>query len=294
MRIFAEFIDIQKSDAARSGGFTRIDQQLVFHERAVAATASLQLFELFEPLQMRADLELAPTARLADFATGEVALALIEGILVHHGADAGFDVLQELAGLGRDFIEAAAEDLGGEAVGGGKIAINLRGLEYLQTHLGEDDETSWKRLRPKLSYTGRQLDEVYLMLPSAVPSTSGSSQTQSASSMDGTLFGDETQTQNPPNTLNDPVVGGIGQQPSTIFGTGASAGASRPRIPLSNPPTSSLNLIGKLESWGIGPATQVAEVAIKISAATGAQLKELLKKLPDGMTFELQLEKEEN
>ena len=58
--------------------------------------------------------------------------------------------------------------------------------------------------------------------------------------------------------------------------------------------TSSLNLIGKLESWGIGPATQVAEVAIKISAATGAQLKELLKKLPDGMTFELQLEKEEN
>jgi hypothetical protein len=29
----------------------------------------------------------------------------------------------------------------------------------------------------------------------------------------------------------------------------------------------------------------VAEVSIKVSAATGAQLKELLKKLPDGMTF---------
>ena len=30
-----------------------------------------------------------------------------------------------------------------------------------------------------------------------------------------------------------------------------------------------------------------------VSAATGAQLKELLRKLPDGMTFELSLDKEE-
>ena len=33
---------------------------------------------------------------------------------------------------------------------------------------------------------------------------------------------------------------------------------------MNNPPTSPLNLIGKLEGWGIGPATQVAEVSIKI------------------------------
>ena len=56
----------------------------------------------------------------------------------------------------------------------GRIAINLRGLEYLQAQPGEDDDTAWKRLRPKLSYTGRQLDEVFLMAPSAVPSTGGS------------------------------------------------------------------------------------------------------------------------
>jgi hypothetical protein len=60
-----------------------------------------------------------------------------------------------------------------------------------------------------------------------------------------------------------------------------------------------LNLIGKLEGWGIGPATPVADVSIKVSAGqntqiTGAQLKELLKKLPDGMTFELSLEKEDD
>ena len=66
------------------------------------------------------------------------------------------------------------------------------------------------------------------------------------------------------------------------------------RESFNNPATSALNLIGKLEGWGIGPATKVADVSIKVSAATGAQLKELLKKLPDGMTFELNLEKEGN
>ena len=66
-----------------------------------------------------------------------------------------------------------------------------------------------------------------------------------------------------------------------------------------NPATSPLNLIGKIEGLqGIGPATKVAEVSIKVSTAqgsqiTGAQLKELLK-LPEGMTFELNLEKEDD
>ena len=38
----------------------------------------------------------------------------------------------------------------------------------------------------------------------------------------------------------------------------------------------------------------MAEVSIKVSTATGAQLKELLKKLPEGLTFELNLEKEDD
>ena len=89
-----------------------------------------------------------------------------------------------------------------------------------------------------------------------------------------------------PNPTPAPTPGG------DIFG--GDGGTTRPRTPLSNPATSPLNLIGKIEGWGIGPATKVAEVSIKVSAATGAQLKELLKKLPDGMTFELSLEKEDN
>jgi hypothetical protein len=168
----------------------------------------------------------------------------------------------------------------------GKIAINVRGMEYLQTHPGEDEDTAWRRLRPKLSFTGRHLDDVSVMLPSAVPTTGGSPAPTSDSGLfvgnGGTPFapGGEIPPGTPPAPTPDGIFGGDGS-------------TTKPRIPLSNPATSPLNLIGKIEGWGIGPATKVAEVSIKVSTATGAQLKELLKKLPEGMTFELNLEKED-
>jgi hypothetical protein len=173
----------------------------------------------------------------------------------------------------------------------GKIAINLRGQEYLQAQPGVDEETEWRRLRPKLSYTGRQLDEVFLLQPSAVPTTGGAASPAAPQTGDtGGLFGGGSAAPPvPPLGIVEPgapVSGGIFNGDGSI--------SSKPRIILNNPATSALNLIGKLEGWGIGPATQVAEVSIKVSAATGAQVKELLKKLPDGMTFELTLEKEDN
>ncbi|MFN3297949.1 DUF499 domain-containing protein [Caldimonas sp.] len=208
--------------------------------------------------------------------------------------------LQEPRPAGQDCIPWLGETAMKERIlrlcARGKIAINVRGLEYLQTHAGEDEEAAWKRLRPKLSYTGRQLDEVFLMEPSAVPTTGGITPPAPppAGGAGGGLFGGGL-TPPPPPTPGDDTTGSSGTPPpGGIFGGGSASGAGKPRIPFSNPPTSPLNLIGKLEGWGIGPATQVAEVTIKVSSATGAQLKELLKKLPDGMTFELSLEKEDS
>ena len=181
----------------------------------------------------------------------------------------------------------------------GKIVINLRQMEWLQTNPGEDEDTAWRRLRPKLSYTGRQLDEVFLLEPSAVPATGGTTPTAPTGTpgtpnTGGGLFGGGTNPPAPPG-VNEPTPGGQPVPPSSTGGGifGGSAASGTPRIPHHAPSTSPLNLIGKLEGWGIGPATQVAEVSIKVSAATGAQLKELLKKLPDGMMFELNLEKED-
>jgi hypothetical protein len=64
-------------------------------------------------------------------------------------------------------------------------------------------------------------------------------------------------------------------------------------VPYSAPPTSPLNLIGKVEGWGIGPATTLRAVSLKVQSATGAQLQKLLRGLPDGLTYELFIEKEE-
>jgi len=176
----------------------------------------------------------------------------------------------------------------------GKVAINVRGMEYLQANPGEDADDAWRRLRAKLSLTGRHLDDVFVMLPSAVPVTGGCSTPPVPLLTDsGVLGGDDTIT-----LPASPAPGGVtlpvtpnAPAPGGIFGGGGAP--SRGRTLLSNPPTSPLNLIGKIEGWGIGPATKIAEVSIKVSTATGAQLKELLKKLPEGLTFELNLEKED-
>lgn len=176
----------------------------------------------------------------------------------------------------------------------GKIAINLRGLEFLRAQPGEDEDSAWKRLRPKVPYTGRQLDEVFLMEPSAVITTGGTTGVQQPTpgSGGGLFGGNATPSPAVPSPgapgAATPSIGG------NIFDGGLAGGGAKPRIALNNPATSPLNLIGKLESWGIGPATPVSDVSIKTSAATGAQLRELLKKLPDGLTFELSLEKEES
>lgn len=173
----------------------------------------------------------------------------------------------------------------------GKLAIDLRGLEYLQAKAGEDEDAAWLRIRGKLSATGRQLQEVKLLIPSAVPNTGTTTiPTPPPTGGDG-----ENTGQHPgPFAPGDPT--GLGDPPGNpggIFGGSGTTGSS-PRKRLENPATSPLNLIGKLENWGIGPATPVNDVTITITAAKGAQLLEMLKKLPEGMTFALSLEKEEN
>ena len=159
----------------------------------------------------------------------------------------------------------------------GKVAINLRSMEYLQVQAGEDEDTAWKRLRSKLGITGRQLDEVFLLRPSAVPSTGGSPPVAPpAGDPDaGGLVGE-------PIAGGEPPIGGLtGTEPTNSGGTAGTTpggifggGSSGSRTPLSSPPTSPLNLIWRMEGWDIGPATPIKEVTLKVSAATGAQLKE--------------------
>jgi hypothetical protein len=208
--------------------------------------------------------------------------------------------LQEPRPAGQECIpwlgEASMKDRILRLCAQGKIVINLRQMEWLQTHPGEDEDTAWRRLRPKLSYTGRQLDEVFLLQPSATPATAGTTRTAPAEPAGQTDLGGTSGTSSPNPDITRATSGGtLPTRPAegaSIFG--GTASIQSPRTHLHNPATSPLNLIGKLESWGIGPATQVAQVSLVLSAASGAQLKDLLRSLPHGMTFALDLEKEGN
>jgi energy-coupling factor transporter ATP-binding protein EcfA2 len=167
----------------------------------------------------------------------------------------------------------------------GKIAINVRGNNLLQANPGESDDNAWRRMRASLGYTGRQLDEVFLLMPSANPTTGGSG-LEPPQSMIGPDMDEETAA--PPGGLWVNMNSQNGSAPPL-----PQSQASKARITRIKERTSALNHIGQLELWRIGPATPVQDVTLHLSSATGAQLKDILKKFPDGLTFDLSLEQEE-
>jgi hypothetical protein len=177
----------------------------------------------------------------------------------------------------------------------GQIAINVRGLDLLQARPDESYEDAWSRMKGKLG-TGKHLDETNLLPPDAVVTSGGKTAeitdtgasgggTEGTSGLNSTLGGRVIIT--PPNHGSGTGI------PTNLFGGGTvvvvPTGTKK-----STAPTSGLNLLGQVESWGIGPATGVTNVALKIGKMTGAQLQQLLKHLPDGVTYALDLEKEGN
>jgi hypothetical protein len=176
----------------------------------------------------------------------------------------------------------------------GKIAINIRGFEFLQAKPGEESDQAYNRMKSKLP-SGKHLEETWILLPDAVPAAGGyqpplPTPTQGGATpvqppTTGSLF--------PTTPFNDPPDGhevddGAEPDPGSIFG----GPAPSPLVTCHAPATSALNLLGKTESWGVGPATSVKNVNLKVSQVTGAQLQKLLKSLPDGISYELDLDKE--
>lgn len=171
----------------------------------------------------------------------------------------------------------------------GDIAINVRGMEYLQVRAGEDEKTAWKRMRGKLG-TGKHLDETYVLRPQAVPHTEGVSKPVLQPGPEGGLFGGPTGNGEQPTGNEEGATGGT--SPTSPEGGGSIFGGGSDPTPHASGATSALNLLGKVESWGINTGTQIQDMSIKVSSLTGAQLNKLLRALPDGITYELSLNKE--
>ena len=192
----------------------------------------------------------------------------------------------------------------------GEIAIDLRGAEHLQVRAGEDEESAWRRMRGRLG-AGKHLDETRLLRPQAVAQTSGLS--GAAPAPGNATYGGESApavqpsgggVQPPPGGGTPPLPISTGRQTGAhgvkettvstepVQGTTLFQGSSE-LVPHESPATSPLNLLGKMESWGIGAGTQIREVSLQTSALTGAQLEALIRTLPDGIEYELRLKREE-
>ncbi|MCH7605477.1 DUF499 domain-containing protein, partial [Patescibacteria group bacterium] len=154
----------------------------------------------------------------------------------------------------------------------GRIAINVLGREMLELHAGESEDDAWNRMKGRLG-SGRQLEETTLHEPGTTISSSGGA------------ISEEGSQQPPVSTPDSSETTPEGSPGPNIFGEGE-------RSRCATEPTSSLNLLGKIESWGINSGSQIYDCKLSIGHLTGSQLQELLKKLPDGVTYALDLEKE--
>ncbi len=168
----------------------------------------------------------------------------------------------------------------------GDIAIDIRGMEYLQLQPGEDERSAQKRMQGKLG-TGKHLNETYLIRPQAVPrSEDVEGQAESGGKRRESPGGDEEQTK-----TSEPS----GETECTSTGESNSNETTGSPVALvlhTSDAMSALNLLARVETWGITTETQILDVSINIPSATGAQLNEFLRSLPDGIQYELRLRKE--
>lgn len=190
--------------------------------------------------------------------------------------------LQEPAINGKHCIpwigEVAAKERVLRLCASGKIAINVRGLELLQAEPGESAEGVWLRIRGKVG-TGSELQQTTLLMPGAAAQSGGGAPRAPAASS------------TPATATASPV-----PPAHSVFGDGVVSPTTPPSAtaaaePLVAPAKSAVNLLGEVERWGINAGTSLTNVSISVTQMTGAQLTELLKKLPDGVAYSLNLEK---
>jgi hypothetical protein len=172
----------------------------------------------------------------------------------------------------------------------GDIAINVRGDSVLQAAPGETEDDALRRIQGRISSAAYQTPEsVVLQAPQATPGA----QTTPAKPQNGSPPPQQPVATSPGG--GDVITGAPAPATPTTPNVFGPAPVLRPSRSLAaDKPTSSLNLRGQLETWRVGKATRVRNVRVTIGDATGAQVDDLLKKLPDGMVFGLELDAEED
>lgn len=207
--------------------------------------------------------------------------------------------LREPRGGGNDCIpwlgEAEAKDSVLAVCAAGQITIHARGLSSLQTVPGESIEIALRRMKRDFNVTGKQLEDTTLSMPGSAPSSSGQPPVAPSTGGSGGLPGIAPIPGNsgqPPANGDAPPQNPFGDPPAAGGGTGTPAPVF---TKLTSDPTSGLNLLSRVvDTWHVGPATTLRNVSIRVDKLTGAQLQQLIKDLPVGLSYGLAADKEES
>lgn len=169
----------------------------------------------------------------------------------------------------------------------GLLAFNVRGSTWVQAQAGATEDEAYPAIRGKLAnISGSHTAQTTLHEPSATgaaggytpPAVSGGTPTPGGVGGSGELPANPFDERTPP--------------PQPTGGGGGITGA----VPTSahfSEANSPLNLLGKIEKWGISGATKVRTIEISTAEFSGKQLQELIRKLPEGK-YALKIEKEES
>lgn len=173
----------------------------------------------------------------------------------------------------------------------GVLALNVRGTEQLQAQAGESEEAAWLRMRSRLPFSGRQLEEVKLLEPGVLPATGGAAPAPQVSAVPGPPPAPvpdtaPTPTATPAPTPLFPLFGG------DVAVTPPVEPPPKPVVALQSPSTSTLNQLAQVrDHWAIQPKTALQAVTLTLPTASGEQLIEILRKLPQELTVGLSLQK---
>ena len=181
----------------------------------------------------------------------------------------------------------------------GHIALDIRGTKQMQTKPGESFDDAWHRMKGTLG-SGSHLDQTTIHKPDAV-GVSGGKQAVKETGDDGFMNTGSGNGADSSTTSGDSAAGaeaGGSTGAATINPFASDPSVAAVTTSHSAPATSSLNLLGQVESWGVNAGTNVSNVKISVGKLTGAQLQHLIKfvikEMPDASHYALELEKEDN
>jgi len=161
------------------------------------------------------------------------------------------------------------------------VVVTQKSGEPLQVSPGESETEAFARIVKRLHDISRPEDN-YLSKPSPVLGTGGLGLTE-----------DDDERPTPPSERSQQTGTRREEQSLVNAPTLQTPNPKRETKTYSSPATSPLNLIAKMESWGVKPNAAVGKISLSVTDTTGAQLKEILKKLHEGVTYVLDIEVEE-